>query len=208
VSRVRVPTMGMVVEGETEYYALPLLHRGTNAIPGCPAIRTTNLGGIGSHLTPAGIAKMAAPRIKTHLIAGHKPVILCLDREQRPECAGAFAQAILTALRGQVSREQAADVHVVIADRTFEAWILADAVGLAKRKHFIRAPKFHCFEGSMGERQLKGTVELTRLLGREYRKTGDGPRLFGELDYQVARDWGRGKRGSRSFDKLLRTLGV
>ena len=194
MSRVRVPTMGMVVEGETEYYALPLLHRGKNAIPGCPAIRTTNLGGIGSHLTPAGIAKMAAPRIKTHLIAGHKPVILCLDREQRPECAGSFAQA--------------ADVHVVIADRTFEAWILADAVGLAKRKHFVRAPKFHCFEGAMGERQLKGTVELTRLLGREYRKTGDGPRLFGELDYEVAREWGRGKRGSRSFDKLLRTLGV
>lgn len=208
MTRRVAPTVGLVVEGETEYYALPLLHHGKHAIPGCPAIRTTNLGGVGSHLTPAGIARMAAPRIKTHLIAGHKPVILCLDREQRPDCAGSFAQAILGALCRELSRTQAADVHVVVADRTFEAWILADAAGLAKRRLLRTAPKFHCFEGSMGDGGKKGTVELSRLLGREYRKTSDGPRLFEALDPTVARVWGPGKRGSRSLDKLLRTLGV
>lgn len=208
MSRARVHTVGMVVEGETEYYALPLLHRGKNAIRGCPAIRTTNLGGIGSDLTPAGIAKKAAPWIKTHLIAGRRPVILCLDREQRPECAGLFAQAILVALRAQVSREWAADVHVVIADRTFEAWLLADMHGMAKRLRRKWPAKFPRFEGSMGEEGKKGKVELTRLLGHPYGKTVDGPRLFETLDYSTARAWKHGKRGSRSFDKLLRTLGV
>lgn len=208
MKRVPTPAVGIVVEGETEYYALPLLHHGKLALASCPPIRTSNLGGIGSHLTTNGIAKMAAPRIKAHLIAGRRPAILCLDREQRPECAGAFAQAILAALQREVGKEYAQAVKVVVADRTFEAWILADALGLAARGQFVRAPKFHCFEGAMGERQEKGTVELTRLLGREYRKTSDGPGLFEQLDYGVARDWGRGKRGSRSLDKLLRTLGI
>lgn len=198
----------MVVEGETEFYALPLLHHGPNAISGCPAIRVSNLGGIGSHLLPVGIARMAAAPMKAHLIAGRRPVILCLDREQRGECAGEFAQALLTELLREVGRAYAEDIAVVVADRTFEAWILADAVGLAKRKLFKATPKFHCFEGAMGERQEKGTVELTRLLGRAYRKTSDGPRLFAALDYAAARDWGRGRRGSRSFNKLLTTLGI
>jgi len=60
----------------------------------------------------------------------------------------------------------------------------------------------------MGERERKGCVELDRLLGRDYSKTIDGPRLFEAMNFDRARTFGPGQHGSRSLDKFLRTLGV
>lgn len=79
---------------------------------------------------------------------------------------------------------------------------------MAKRLRRKWPAKYPRFEGAMGEEGKKGRIELSRLLDRPYSKTVDGPRLFATLDYSTARTWKHGKRGSRSFDKLLRTLGV
>lgn len=202
--RVVQPTVGLIVEGETEFKALPLLHK-KNLVPGCPPLHPTNLNGIGSHMNIQAIAKMVTPKVKAHIAAGRTRVILCIDREQRAECTGEFATALHSAI---VARAGSVDVHVVIADRTFEAWILADARGLYESRKFKVAPNFVCFEGRMGERDRKGCIELDRLLGREYSKTVDGPRLFEAMDFDRARTFGPGQHGSRSLDKLLRTLGV
>ncbi len=67
-------------------------------------------------------------------------------------------------------------------------------------------PKFHSFEGKLGKQQRKGEVELSELLGREYSKTGDGPKLFEKLDFTAARD--HDNHGSVSLDSFLRLLGV
>jgi hypothetical protein len=206
--RSRPATIGLIVEGETEFYALPLLYR-KELIPGCPPLKLINLGGVGSHLNATGVAKLIAPKVKQHLAAGLQHVVICLDREQRDDCPGGFAGGIsreLLAALGTTGRGMR--IHVVIADRTFEAWLLADAAGLHQRGLLKTAPKFRTFEGALGEQGRKGTIELTRLLGREYRKTLDGPKLFEQLDFTIARAAGRGQRGSRSLDKLLRTLGV
>lgn len=203
------PTVGLVVEGETEFDALPLLHR-EHLVAGCPPLRAVNLRGVGSHLDPIGVAKMVAPKVIAHVAAGRTRVIVCIDREQRDLCAGAFAQAVGRELAAELRRLRcsSSDVHVVIADRTFEAWLLADARGLNARGHLKSAPRFHCFEGQMGKQGKKGVVELTQLLGRPYDKTSDGKSLFREVDFATARKYGPGHHGSRSLDKLLRTLGV
>ncbi len=195
-------TIGLVVEGDSEFYALPKL---SWLVPGCPAIRAANLGGLGSDLSVEAIAKRALPKAKQHFAAGRSRVVLCLDRESRKECAGSFATAISKCLATMCGK---IDISVVVADRAFEAWILADAVGLYEREEFKREPKFFCFEGQSGERHRKGTVELDSLLGRPYSKTKDGPRLFEKIRFEQARMFGTGKRGSRSLDKLLRVLGV
>ncbi len=199
-------TIGLVVEGNTEFHALPLLHE----LLECPPLKATNLRGVGEQNTPVGIAKLAAPSIRSHIIAGRSRVVLCIDRESRKECAGMLAQAIHHELRKELGRtnHDGHDVHVVVADRAFEAWILADARGLHTRKEFKSAPKFHSFEGHMGEQGRKGEVELSRLLGRDYSKSRDGKELFAKLDFQQARRHERGSHGSKSLDKLLRTLGV
>lgn len=203
------PTVGLIVEGATEFLALPRLFQKA-LVRGCPPLRAKNLGGVGSDKEPAAIAEMVAPKVIAYRAAGVERVVVCLDREQRRECSGQFAGSVASAIARElvVRRASGNQVHVVIADRTFEAWLLADAYGLHQRRVFVTAPTTHCFEGNMGAQNKKGTVELGRLLGRPYVKTTDGPAVFERIEFAAARAFGQGMRGSRSLDKFLRVLGV
>jgi len=202
-------TIGLIVEGDAEYLALPQLHA-RKLIPGCPPLKATNLGGIGSDVEPVGVAKMLVGKVIAHQVAGRSKVVICIDREQRPQCAPVFASEVKEALFRELRNKghEPKDVHLVISDRAFEAFLLADARGLSQRGRFIQAPKFHCFEGEMGAQGKKGVLELSVLLGREYLKTRDGPLLFAGLNFEVARKHRNGGSGSRGLDKLLRALGV
>ncbi len=200
-----LPEVGLIVEGQTEFAALPKLAR---LLDGCPPLRPINLRGVGAERPPIGIARLAAPHIIAHQAAGRSRIIFCLDREDRKECPGQLAQAVSSALSTEL-RNRGRDpsgLAVVVADRSFEAWILADARGLHKGGHFKSAPKFSTFEGHPGKRNHKGLDELAELLGHPYAKTTDGPKLFEALSFPAARNFKR--HGSRSLDKLLRTLGL
>lgn len=145
-----------------------------------------------------------------HQVKQHTPILVCIDREQREASAATFANAVLLELTKLLNKSgrQAHEVGIAIADRAFEAWLLADARGLRRRKSFVRAPSFHSFEGAMGKQQRKGVVELSELLGHEYGKTSDGPKLFEKLDFHAARSHGKGAHGSASLDGFLKLLGV
>jgi hypothetical protein len=201
------PTIGLIVEGDAEYEALPLLHR-RGLLPGCPPIKPTNLHGVGSDREPIGVAKLIIPKVIQHQIAGRNRVIVCIDREQRQRCAPGFASDVAAALATELKKlgRTATGVQVVIADRAFEAWLLADSIGLYKRGVFKVAPTFNNFEGKLGIEQKKGVLELERLLGRPYSKTVDGPALFAKLNLTDARNHRGGMNGSKSLDKLLRSL--
>ena len=204
-----LPTVGLVVEGDAEFEALPRLHK-KKLVAGCPPLKATNLGGVGSDVTPSAIAKRSVGSVMLHQIAGRSKVVLVIDREQRADCSGAFATAVREALHKelQAKGKPTTDVHVVVADRAFEGWILADAKGLHERRKLKQAPSFNRFEGSMGLRGTKGKDDLTRMLDREYSETSDGPTLFESIDFTVARQFKGTACGSRSLDKFLRTLGV
>lgn len=204
-----LPTAGLVVEGDAEFLALPRLHT-KQLMPGCPPLKAINLGGVGSHVEPLGIAKMVKPKVVQHQVAGRSPVVICLDREQRDVGAAELAREVLAKLRELLAAEHrpTSEIHVVIADRAFEAWLLADARGLHARGTFKRAPRFQCFEGQMGKERKKGVVELGELLGHAYAKTTDGPRVFEQLEFAQARKHGPSEHGSRSLDLFLRALGV
>lgn len=205
--RRSTPTVGLIVEGETEYKALPQLH---TLVPGCPPLKPINLRGIGSDRTPVGIARKVAPQVDVHIQAGRTKVLVCIDREQRPDCPGQLARAVMQALLTELKQRGYAnpDVYVVVADRAFEAWLLADARGLHARRVFKMAPSFHCFEGAMGASDKKGVVEIGKLLGRSYDKVRDGPTIFAKIEFTEARKWEGGGHGSKSLDKFLDTLGV
>lgn len=200
--------IGLIVEGETEFIAMPKLHK-ERLIAGCPALSPINLGGVGSHLTPKGIASKLRPKVLEHYSRGIRKVVVCIDLEQRSDCPGAFAQAIHGETHAIVTKKAPElDLHVVIANRTFEAWLLAGADELHAKGLFKRRLPTHGFEGRLGEQQKKGIVELNKLLDRPYLKTKDGPALFAQLDFAKARSFKPPGRGSQSLDKLLRTLGI
>jgi hypothetical protein len=202
-------TVGLIVEGDTEFEALPLLHKRT-LVARCPPLKATNMGGIGSQLTSAAIAVMLAPKVIAHLAAGRSKIVVCIDREDRSDCASEFATSIAPALGNELAKKgkSAMSLDIVIADRAFEAWLLADACGLQARGLLRTAPTFKCFEGQLGEQGKKGMVELGKMLGRPYSKRRDGPMLFSRLDFDAARRFAASGHGSKSLDKLLRTLGI
>ncbi len=201
--------IGLVVEGDAEFAAFPLLHK-NKLVTGCPPLKAVNLGGVGADTKPVGIARLVVKKVIAYQVAGCARVVVCIDREHRDLCAPQLAIQVMGALKTELQQKgrSADDVHVVVADRAFEAWLLADARGLHTRRVFKRAPGFHSFEGQLGERRLLGVVELTNLLGRTYSKTKDGPQLFSRLDFAAARAHSRGGHGSKSLDKFLRTLGL
>jgi len=202
-------TIGVIVEGDTEYHSLPLLYR-KGMVDNCPPIKPINLHGVGSHRDAGGIAKLILPKVIQHRLQGRERVIVCIDREQRELCAPALAHSIRSALVSELDKKgrSPGDLHVVVADRCFEAWILADAAGLYSRGVFSMPPAFHSFEGQLGAERKKGTKELDKLLGRAYSKTVDGPLLFRQLSVKSARCHQKNGSGSRSFDKFLRAVGV
>lgn len=202
-----LPTVGLIVEGATEYVALPLL---SAKVAGCPPLKPVNIMGVGPTIKPVGIAKRVAPKVIQLHTGGCGRVIVCFDREERAEGASRLAEDVATALAVELKSrgKTAPELHIVIADRAFEAWLLAGAVGLHAKGLFKSLPTFACFEGQLGAQGRKGTLEISKLLGRQYGKTKDGPSLFEHLDIPVARRHAPGARGSRSFDNLLRSIGV
>ena len=56
------PTIGLIVEGDAEFAAFPLLHK-MKLVAGCPPLKPINLGGVGADRKPEGVAKLVAPKV-------------------------------------------------------------------------------------------------------------------------------------------------
>jgi hypothetical protein len=160
-------------------------------------------------MSPQAIARKVAPRALL-LAPDNDRLIVCLDREGRAESAAEVAESIRLALDREFAvRGESPEIplDVVVADRAFEAWLLADINGLraAKRR---RALRHRCYEG-WSERGDYGARVLRKALDR-YEKTDDGPRYFEMIDLEKARQdchSGRGW-GSASLDHFLEALGA
>ena len=206
--RTAVPTVGLVVEGDAEFYALPKLREMT-CVDSCPPLSVKNLRGLSGGMSARAIAQRASPHVVAHLVAGRDDVVLVVDLERRNDCPGDFAGQIRQSLIGELAAKGRAchTLAVVVANRSFEAWLLADASGLHSRGLFAIKPKRKSFEGTLTASGEVGKREVERLLGSEYRESVDAPRLFEGIDLHRARDFSR-PGGSKSLDKLLRTLGA
>lgn len=197
--------VGLLVEGEAEYEALAKLPRMGVA---CPPLERRCCSGIGGEAPPAAIARRAAPHLKAMRAMRLNKVVFCLDLERRQTPPLDFAAAVRSALRSELGLAEAEAVwlSVVVANRAFEAWILADATGLHQRGHLKSDPGVGRFEGRMGAGQKLGKAELRTALGSDYRESLHGPRLFGAIELAKARDTAAHATGSESLDRLLRVL--
>lgn len=200
----------MVVEGRTEGAAFRHLPR---FLAGCPPIdRPAVVEGIGADAPAAQIAKRVVREV-AFLQRDNRKVIVCVDRESRSLTAANFAADVARALEAAlpgVGGRAGYPVDVVVADRAFEAWLLADIDCLWRA---AKPPK-RCFEGYMRPMQGRkrghhyGDDQLEKFIGR-YEKVRDGPRLFEQVNFAHARvPCGDGGRGSQSLAAFLQALGA
>ena len=117
-----------ITEGEGEYAALPLLKHQIQERTGIhliPPMRIT--------IQPDGPATKIGRSIKEKLLPTlmakqvEKAVVL-LDREMRGDCPGEFAIEVLAAVRSLCGT--GIDFTVVLKDRCFENWLVADVQSL------------------------------------------------------------------------------
>jgi len=169
----------------------------------------SDLRGIGGEASAETIADKVAPRVVL-LRPDNEAILVCLDREGRGVSAADFAADIRTALVRKLRSmgESADSLTVVVADRAFEAWLLADLAGLCRRKRVAQRRR-RCYEGYQNGASDYGVGLLRRHFGR-YHKTIDGPQMFSLVNLGIARipcTSGRGW-GSASLDCFLRALDI
>ncbi len=198
-----VPVVGLVVEGQTEYAALP----GLLARLGLRTTAPSVFHGQPAAASPKSLVegRLLKP-VRVQLAKDARRVIVVLDREARAESAKEFAERLCRELRRQVKRSEGAvaarRVWVAVADRCFENWLLADPQGVSKStllaKNANLVGKVACHADD------RDAVALLRsaLTRGWYEKAIHGPRLAQHI--RVADP--RARWCSRSFEAFLRLV--
>lgn len=124
--------IGLIGEGDTEFNAVPTMI----AKLGHVVVGNHNLCGAGADYPwEALFVKKVYPYARAFAIkaAVNRPdkVIVILDREERPECCGSLATLGVTILKRELATEQLElDISVILANRQFECWLMANTSAL------------------------------------------------------------------------------
>jgi len=146
-------------------------------------IITTDLNG--KSVTVGAIAKKLASFIR--VINGRfRPIIIIIDREDRPESADEIVSNLFETLRHHGISDQ---LIIGVSDRMTENWILADWESFAKHTNTKKKKPVIC-EGNNG-------VGIIKQHYPQYQKTTDGVNLF--LNAKASSI----KNSSPSFSKLI-----
>lgn len=192
--------VGIVADGKSEVDALPMLFPALKEATGHSFLRPA-----WAQVHPKGtvqqIAQAVGARLREQEARRADLVILLLDREERADCPGELALQIGHWLRQ--SRSWQCAVDVVIKDRTFENWLIADLAALQAQPSRFRPDS--AAERSIvrqGADAFPALVHLKRwTFGSAYRKAEDSVRILEHADPI------RMANTSRSFRRFLRCLG-
>lgn len=190
--------IALLTEGVSEYQNLPLLYG--QITQGTPH---TLLKPLKVNITPDSAARVIARECKARLLVasqlGARFAVLIIDREQQVECPGKRAAEIESAI---ADAKCTLSVRVVLKDRKFENWLVADLEALRKqpRRFQVTASMVRLVEPNKADR-----CDGERLLGRavrkgEYSKVSDSKKILAQTDLR------RASSHSRSLRHLLHVL--
>lgn len=174
--RVGVP-IGLVVEGLSEYMALPVLMQ--NA--GGPNARRVHFGGQGENADLRRVAaERIAPKVRVLILKKVAKVVVVLDRERRVECAPEIARLVDAAVREELGRRfgyrGSPPLSVVCADRTLENWLIADPARVA-RSAILRKRPVPLSQSRVDDLNACELIKRACKKNQCYVKTKDAPAL-------------------------------
>ena len=189
--------VGFIVDGEAEFRSLQHIY---------PRMGVTDvlLAPLKSDIQPLAPLPRIAASIRVPLRVmrsrGADLVIVLIDRENRDDCPGTFAATLRTLLSGYCP---APKVEVVIKDRRFENWLVADPDVF---QHLRGRFRFEAGHRSQVEPNKADSIDAFQLLKRivkhhDYSKVKDAVQIFTYAEPE------RMARNSRSFRRLMRVLG-
>jgi hypothetical protein len=150
---------------------------------------------------PTVVAKACLPVLRTLKRQQADLAVLVLDREVVPSCSGDRAKELEAAIGAALAGQP--DIKVVLKDRAFENWLVADLAALRAQ------PGRYAVSESMRKKVEPGKADSCK--ARELLKTATKGRSFHKVEDAVAicerLDPLRAAAHSRSFRHLLHVLG-
>ncbi|MEV8179010.1 DUF4276 family protein [Cellulosimicrobium funkei] len=189
----------VATEGASEFVSLPEILKGVRIEGLRPVVQVIRVP-----CQPDGaarlIARAAEPSLKIAIAKRCDAYVLVLDREQRTERAGAIAATI----KSEVERlgRWPFDVFVVMKDRAFENWLVADLNALRSQRARFTVTSAMARRVEPDKADRAPAIEMLEAAsnGKSYDKKGDGLNIARRMDVEAA------ARHSRSFRHLLHVL--
>lgn len=190
-----------MTEGTAEYQSLPLIYPQLNNRSGNQIVETLKIN-VSPTAPEAVIARECRSRLKIAAAKAAHLVIVVLDREQQDRCPGEFAHAVLSFLT--LDAQYKPRIQVVIKDRCFENWLVADISSLAKfpKRFQVSQNMRRIVEPGKADRCDGQALMRRAVIGRSgYDKVEDARRICGALSVAGV------ARNSRSFRHFLHVVG-
>lgn len=192
--------IGVLTEGVSEVRGLAMLY--TQIHSRCP---NRLLQPLKINVDPLAAPGILARECKSRLLIarqqGASRSLVILDRENREDCPGEIAQSIEAAINKICP---IMPVQVVLKDRAFENWLIADPDALAVQKGRFRVTAAQRSRISPGKADRCDGYSLLSSMAvkQQYRKVADSQLICGKMDiYKAARN-------SRSLRHLLHAVGA
>lgn len=191
--------IGIIVDGVSEFASLVELYPQLRELTGNDFLRPVRAD-IQPKAPIGVIARQCARPARQYAGRGAARIIVIIDREDRSECPGELA----TAIAGKIAATTAIDVCVVIKDRAYENWIVADLRAVrASRGRFV-VSKATERAVAPDKADLVSALELLKrsTIGDAYDKVRDSKRILAQADPSTIAE------NSRSFRRFLRCAGA
>jgi hypothetical protein len=192
--------IGLIVDGVGEVDALPGLfdriatpHQLLKPVPG----RFQPLA------LPERTALLAARECRALAANGAELVVMLLDRETRNECPGSFAPRLQRLIARRLSG-LSLEIAVVLEDRTFENWLVADPTCFRQMPRLF--PEAQRILRAVPRGNADG-IDGLAMLRRASGSRGRYDKVQGAVAICTHLDPGRAALNSRSFRRFLRMLG-
>jgi hypothetical protein len=189
--------VGFVVDGVSEVGSLPNLYPALSARSGHRF--DTPIKANLQPTAPIGTIVGACVKSVQQVFARRADLaVVLLDRESRPECPGDLAYAIL---QGLSKKNAGGDIAVVVKNRMFENWLIADLGALRSQRGRYAVSKSvqNQVENNKAD-NVEGLKLLKHCCKSDYRKVEDAKKILAKAD--------PGTMGlhSRSFRRMLRCI--
>ena len=186
--------IGIVVDGVAEYESLGKLFPSLSAASGHTYLKVVRADIQPKAPLPA-IARSCKDAVVQLEARGAGLVLIVFDREDRPECPGEISEGVARPL-GALVRCQ---VSVVVKDRKYENWLVADLGALAAhRARYLVAPRHRRLVEPNKADRVDAIPMIKSIVKGDYDKVDDSMAIMERAAPDVM------SRHSRSFRKFLR----
>jgi len=192
--------IGFVVDGDSEYGSLPALYAQLQIATGNQFLKPLKAS-LQPKAPTGAIARASLKRVLQLESRGAHQVVVLIDRENRDDCAPELAAAIRASL---AASSPSSRVSVVVKDRTFENWLLADLDALRSQPQRFNVTRRTAREVSPDKADHVNAQDLISrsvVGGRGYHKVKDSQRILDRARIE------RMAANSRSFRRLLAVTG-